>query len=230
VSGLDATLTIAAVAVRRMVRGRALWVGALAAILPIVFAAVVREQRATGIAPPEDVFGFVQLVLAVLVALFVASSIGEEIEDRTTTYLWSRPIPRWSVLVGKLVASVPVIWTLSIASWFFASLAGGTPPGAASFAALLLGGAALSIIAAAIATLVPRHAMALTICYMLFFDFPLGVIPATIKYLSITQLDRTLADVAGHAEDAPGPAAIGIAVIAGIWAIVGLWRIRRLEA
>jgi ABC-type Na+ efflux pump permease subunit len=229
-TGLEATFTIASVAMRRLRRGRALWVGALAAALPIAFAGVVREQRDTGVARPDDVFGFVQLVLSVLPALFVASSIGEDIEDRTTAYLWSRPIPRWSVLAGKLVATVPAIWVLSLASWCLASLVGGIELTAASCAALLLGGTALSIVAAAIATLVPRHAMALTVCYMLFFDLPLGIMPAAIKYLSITHHDRSLADLLGNADDAPSSALIGITVIAGIWGLVGLWRIRRLEA
>ncbi|MBA2539549.1 MAG: ABC transporter permease [Deltaproteobacteria bacterium] len=227
---MSPTRTIAAVALRRMLRGRALWVGAIISTLPIGFAALTSAGRDSGIAEPGDVFGFVQLMLAVLPALFVASSIGEDIEDRTITYLWSRPIPRWSVLVGKLIATVPVIWLLSIASWCLASLAGGGQPTLESCLALALGGAALSIIAATIATLAPRYGMALTVCYMLFFDLPLGVMPAAIRYLSITQHDRTIADLSGLAEDSASSAAIGVVVIAGVWALIGLWRIRRLEA
>jgi ABC-type transport system involved in multi-copper enzyme maturation permease subunit len=231
---LSPTLTIASVALRRMVRGRALWVGAIISTLPIGFAALTSARRDTGIAEPGDVFGFVQLMLAVLPALFVASSIGEDIEDRTITYLWSRQIPRWSVLVGKLIATVPVIWLLSIASWCLASLAGGNQPSLESCLALALGGATLSIIAATIATLAPRYGMALTVCYMLFFDLPLGVMPAAIKYLSITQHDRTIANFKTLAEDgsvsSASSAVIGVVVIGAVWGLIGLWRIRRLEA
>ena len=39
------------------------------------------------------------VVMALLSSVFVASSIGEEIEERTITYLWSRPLPRWTLLV-----------------------------------------------------------------------------------------------------------------------------------
>jgi len=223
-------MTIAAVAVRRMLRGRALWVGAIIATLPIGYAALTAAKAESGQAGAAKVFAFVQLMLAVLPALFVASSIGEDIEDRTITYLWSRPIPRWSVLVGKLIATVPVIWLLSIASWCLAILAGGQEPTAESCLALLLGGTALSIIAAAIATLAPRYAMALTVVYMLFFDLPLGVMPAAIRYLSITHHDRTIADLAANAEDSPTSAAIGVIVIGAVWAVIALWRIRRVEA
>ncbi len=227
---MSPTLTIASVALRRMLRGRALWVGAAVAVLPIGFAALTAARREGGVANLETVFSMVQLLLAVLPALFVASSIGEDIEDRTITYLWSRPIPRWSVLVGKLIAAVPVIWLLALASWIAASYAGGHQPSLASCGALVLGGIALSIIAAAIATLAPRYGMALTVVYMLFFDLPLGIMPAAIKNLSITEHGRSIADFKGLAEDTPSSAAVGIAVIALLWALIGLWKIRRLEA
>jgi len=222
--------TLAGVSLRRMLRGRALWVAAIVAVMPIGFAAVTASQRELGVADPSDVFGFVQLMLAVLPALLVASPIGEDIEDRAITYLWSRPIPRWSMLVGTLLAAVPVVWVLAIASWCLASLAGGNAPTLESCIALVLGGLALAIVAGAIATLAPRFGMALTIVYMLFFDLPLGVMPAAIHNVSVTEHGRTFADLKGIAETTPAGAALGIAVIAGVWAAIGLWRISRLEA
>jgi ABC-2 type transport system permease protein len=225
------TLTIARVTVRRLIRGRALWVGAMIALLPSGYAALTAAKRQEGFADPLSVFGFVQLVLAVLPALFVASSIGDDIEDRSITYLWSRPIPRWSVAVGKLIAMVPVIWLLSIASWCVAIVAGAGAPTLASIGALVIVGTALSIIAAAIATLAPRYGMALTVVYMLFFDLPLGVMPAAIKNLSITEHGRSIANLKPALDALSAPAAtVGIAIIAGLWAVIGLWRIRRLEA
>lgn len=226
---MSPTSTIAKVTLRRLIRGRALWVGAAIALLPTGFAAFSAQRREQGFAEPYTVFGFVQLVLAVLPALFVASSIGDDIEDRTITYLWSRPIPRWSVPVGKLIAALPIIWVFAVASWCLAVVAGRGSPTAMSIAALLLTGTALSIIAAAIATLAPRYGMALTVVYMLFFDLPLGVMPAAIKNLSITEHGRAIANLA-PAEDPVTVAIAGIAVIAAIWAAIGLWRIRRLEA
>jgi len=230
-SSLSITWTIASLTLTRLVRGRALWVSAMIAALPIAFAYVLSTRDRPDDSTIVDVFAFEQLVLAVLPALFVASSIGEEIEDRTTTYLWSRPIPRWAVLAGKLLALLPIICVLSVASWFAASIAGAfAPPSAASCLALVLGGVGLSLVAAAIATLVPKYAMALTICYMLFFDLPLGVMPASIKQLSITHHVRMIADVVSIAEDSVATGVTGIATISLVWFVVGLWRIRRLEA
>jgi len=226
---VSSTWTIASVTLRRMIRGRALWVGAAIAILPIGYAALTANRRTQGVADPNSVFGFVQLVLAVLPALFVASAIGDDVEDRSITYVWSRPVPRWTVPVGKLVAAIPVIWALALAGWGLASLAGGRGlPSAGSVGAVVIVGAALAIVAATIATLAPRYGMALTVVYMLFFDLPLGVMPAAIRNLSITEHGRTLAGF--HPDTTPSSAALGIAAITAIWASIGLWRIRRLEA
>jgi ABC-2 type transport system permease protein len=227
---MSALAVIAALTVKRVIRGRILWVSALVALLPLAFAYILSQREETVHSAARQIFGFEQLVLAVLPALFVASSVGEEIEDRTTTYLWSRPVPRWSVLAGKLIAMVPMIWVITLASWCLASLVGtGDLPTAETCLALVLGAVALSIIAAAIATLVPRHGMALTICYMLFIDLSLGVMPAAIRFVSVTQHARVVAGMSDEPE-AFGNALAGIAIIATLWAIVGLHRIRRLEA
>lgn len=228
---MSPTATLARVTLRRLLRGRALWVGAVIALLPSGYAALTAARRPEGFADPLSVFGFVQLVLAVLPALFVASSIGDDIEDRSITYLWSRPIPRWSIAVGKLIAGVPVIWVLAIASWCIAVVAGSGEPTLASIGALLLTSTALSMIAASIAILAPRYGMALTVVYMLFFDLPLGIMPAAIKNLSITEHGRSIANLQVVEDALPASTAmLGIAMIAAVWAAIGLWRIRRLEA
>lgn len=233
-SGVSPTWTLAAVTLRRVLRGRALWVATLIALLPIAFAYVLRRSQDPNSSQnlPAEIFAFEQLVLAVLPAMFVASSIGEDIEDRTATYLWSRPVPRWAVLAGKLVALVPIVCVLALASWSIAHFgATGEPPSAASCIALVLDGIALSCVAAALATLAARYAMALTICYMLFFDVPLGIVPAAIQNVSVTYHARVIAELRPRPVDeiAANPY-LAIAIIAAIWAGVALWRVRRLEA
>lgn len=230
-SAWSTTLTIAALTLRRLVRGRALWVSGAIAALPIAFAAALRSNGRPEHTMILDVHAFVQLVLSVLPAMFVASSIGEEIEDRTTTYLWSRPVPRWAVLAGKLLALVPIICALSLASWTLAMTIGvGVTPSAVSCVGFVLGAVALSVVAAAIATLVPRYGMPLVICYSLFLDLPLGVMPASIKNLSISHHVRAIADIMENTDDSARSSAIGIATIAVVWGVVALARIRRLEA
>jgi len=226
-SGLGATATIAALTWTRLVRGRALWVSVLVAVLPLIYAGVMRTVgQDTG----SELFGLEVLILAVLAPMLIGASIGEEIEERTTTYLWSRPVPRWAVLAGKLLALAPLAAGIVIVSWLAASrIAWSAWPTVQTCVALGAGALAISLVAAGIATLAPRHGMALTIVYMLFFDFPLGILPATIRELSVAHQVRTLAGTA-PLETGAATAAIALAIIAGAWTLVAAVRVRRLEA
>src|SRR5690606_7620661 len=114
-------LTIVGVSLRRLLRSRAVWVVGAIAMLPVVLAAALKTKGDV-----TEVISVIELgVMAVLPCVFVASSIGEEIEDRTTTYLWSRPLARWMLVVGKLLALAPLSALLVVASWVIAVLTGG---------------------------------------------------------------------------------------------------------
>ena len=221
--------TIAGLTLRRLLRGRAVWVSVAMALLPVLFSALVHEHHRMA-RRLTDLFVIEELLLAVLPAMFVASSIGEEIEDRTTTYLWSRPVGRWAILAGKLVALVPIASVLLVVGWIGAvEVQFHHRPDAISIVTIAAGTLALSLLAAAMATLVPKHGMALTIAYLLFFDLPIGALFASIRQLSVTHHLRVLAlDLTG--DDSRPVAAIGVAVIACVWGAIALWRIRRREA
>src|SRR5688572_9604100 len=136
---------------KRLLRGRALWVCAVIAALPTVIAVLLRDDR--------DVVKLMQFakfrVIAILPPIFVASSVGDEIEDRTITYVWTRPIARWTLLVGKLATLAPVAAALAIVSWAAATVAYGNPIVPKELAAFAFGTVATSCIAAGIATLMP---------------------------------------------------------------------------
>jgi ABC-type Na+ efflux pump permease subunit len=177
----------------------------------------------------DELLSFQLLILAVLPPMFISSSIGEEIEDRTMTYLWSRPIPRWTVVIGKLLALAPIAMVLVVAGWHPAAELGlQTSPGPRSHAALAAGGAVVSAIATGIAVLVPRYGMALTIGYMLL-DFWIGLIPASIQNLSVCHHVLAISLPPPEGTDLLTSVA-WLAVIAAGWLGLALWRIRRLEA
>lgn len=217
-----AVATIARLTWKRLFRGRALWIGVVVAALPIAFSlAVQAKSRAT-----EFTFVIEILVLSVLPPLYIASSIGEEIEHRTTTYLWSRPIARWTVLVGKLVALAPIAVVLVVASWMLAIRLGFHElPHVESCVGLGAGALATAAISAGIATVVPKHGMGLAIAY-LGIDFVIGQIPASLQLLSATH-QTTLLARSGSGRLEP---AIALAVIATFWLALGLYRVRRLES
>ena len=118
--GLDATLAVARVTLVRAMRNKSLWVAAFIAFLPEVFAGVA--VRDPSIDRWEAVLAMWITCMTVATPVLLAASIGEEFEERTMTYLWSRPLPRWSILTGKLVALVPILWLIGAAGlmlpWF----------------------------------------------------------------------------------------------------------------
>lgn len=68
-------------------------------------------------------FFFVRFTVPVLAVFYGTALIGDEIDDKTITYLFCRPIPRGAVLVGKYLAylactvgvvlpSVVIVWIL----------------------------------------------------------------------------------------------------------------------
>ncbi len=226
-TALGSTLTMASLTLKRLLRGRAVYVALVIAFLPVAYVLVsgsVHNQ------PGEEVFVFEVLVSSVLAPMFVASSIGEEIEDRTTTYLWSRPIPRWSIVAGKLLALVPITIAIVLVSWALSSqIAWHTLPPLRPCAALALGVAVLSIVSSGIAALAPRHGMALTICYILFFDSPLGVLPATLAQLSVTHQIRALSGLFPTDAGTTTPL-LALGILSLVYGTLAALRIRRIEA
>lgn len=216
--------TLVGVTLKRLTRGKALWIAALLAALPVGFAAVLAARGRP--ASPSELFAPSLLLFAVLPALLVGASVGEDIEDRTSTYLWSRPIARWAVLAGKLIALTPIVAALIAGGWAIASALAGSAPPVAAILGVAAGAVATSLVVAGIAVVVPRHGMALTIAYMLV-DLFVGELPASAQQLAVTYHTRVLAGLQGP----PAIAAplIGLAVIAGIWTAIGLRRIRRIE-
>jgi ABC-2 type transport system permease protein len=222
---------------KRISRGQALWVALGIAMLPVIVAGVLHQavhDPVDRLTFTLDLYVVEMFVLAVVPALFVAASIGEEIEDKTITYLWSRPLPRWHVIAGKLVALAPVAIVLIVLGWLLAiEVASGAFPPAWTIIGIAAAALAVSLLAAGIGTLAPKHGMALTIIYMLLFDVPIGEIPASLQVLSITHQARRLAGIVPHGVqsgvDRVTPA-VTMAILAGVWFAIGLWKIRRTEA
>ena len=86
---------------------------ALLSAIPVVIALVARVAEARGRPLPlagTGLFGtmvwaaYVRFIVPVFGVFLGTGLIADEVEDRTITYLFTRPIPRGSVLVGKYLA------------------------------------------------------------------------------------------------------------------------------
>lgn len=97
-----------------------------AAALPLVIAILYRLSANDDNQPQFAARGLLgQLVIGTLLPLaaliFGTAALGSEIEDGTAVYLLSKPIPRWTVLLSKLL----VAWLVTSALVVVATVAAG---------------------------------------------------------------------------------------------------------
>ena len=86
---------------------------------PVLLATVARVVQASGVAPlrvnganvdPVSIFGmiiwvlFLRFIVPVLGVFYGTSLVADEVEDKTITYLFTRPLRRGAVLLGKYLA------------------------------------------------------------------------------------------------------------------------------
>jgi ABC-2 type transport system permease protein len=86
---------------------------------PVVVSIIVRLVAAAGVAPltvngarvgGADMFGmliwilFLRFIVPILGVFYGTALIADEVEDKTITYLFTRPVPRGAILLGKYIA------------------------------------------------------------------------------------------------------------------------------
>lgn len=235
--GWPAAVVQAVWSVRRLVRGRMLWVAAFFALGPIAFTLLVVQSGRT--LQWDELFAPFLLLCGIVPPLFMASMMAEEIEDRTYTYLWSRPLPRWSVLLGKLLAAVPLAAAVlcgAIAICYQIGVGGaslGDPWPAMALARGLGAGLAaavvLSMVSGGIAILMPRHGIGVSYAYLLVLDLPLGIMPFSIAKLSVTHHLVAIAGAHETSTTSIGGSVLWMVGIGSFWLGLGLWRLARAE-
>ncbi len=222
--------------------------------LMIAFAARVKGPPPTGAIVPIGWLLQVQTIVP-LIALIVGSAVvAEEIEDRTITFLFTRPIPRSALLLGRWLASIVLLGVLLVPSTalihsILSSVAapgseGATlPEGFARrlIAVALLGGAVYSSLFAALGVFV-KHPILVGLAYTFVFEGVLANFPGSTQELSIqfylksfllAGVPRGIPEVQQvlvHAELAAPGAALRTLALIGIAALtLGGWRLSRRE-
>lgn len=234
---MRAARVIARLAWLRLRRGRSLWIlGILCLLPPLVAAALLGEPEG-----PWERWRAVsemtlRLLITVAAAMLLAPAVAEEVESRTYTYLWSRPIPRGALLLGKLFAMVPVLFAgfaLSLTAAFFVSLGAMAPDHWAWYLETLAAAAADVVASGALAAgagaIFPRHPFAFVLGYVLVIEQILPFVPLAQK-LSILAQVGAVAGLPGPAFGAtPVEALLTLIILSAAWLGVGLWRVHSSE-
>lgn len=140
----------------------------------------------------------VQIITPLVALAYGSAVLAEEIEDRTITYLFTRPLERAAILIGRwLAALVPLLLALGLSSVAILAILGnlGTEEDASwtpdafqyrLIGAVLLGGAVYSALFAAAGALFRRPVL-LGLGYTFVYELLLGSLPgsnqkATVQY------------------------------------------------
>lgn len=176
----------------------------LGALVPAAIALVV--QSMPGPPPSVEIVMYPGLFLVLQVAVpavaLIAGSavVTEEIDDRTVTYLFTRPIPRSALLLGRWIATALVhsvvlalsVLLLALAASKGAHLVGNTPeepdipPGVVGplLAMAVLGGAVYSALFATFGTFL-KHPMIVGLAYTFTIEGFLSNLPGKSQALTI---------------------------------------------
>lgn len=137
---------------------------------------------------------FLGFLLPLLSLSFATEALGGEREARTTVWLMTRPLPRWSVYLAKFLGILP--WTLALNFGGFAliCLAAG-PPGKVAFwlywPAVLMSSVAFSALFHLFGAWFRRPTV-IGLVYAFFLETLLGDMPGLMKRISITFYSRCL--------------------------------------
>jgi ABC-type transport system involved in multi-copper enzyme maturation permease subunit len=229
-SAAETIRVMAALTFKRLLRGRLVWFVGIAAGLPSLIGLAMRGSTESPASIARATLITLEVLFAILVPLLVGSAIGDELGSKTATYLWSRPMPRWTILVGKLIILAPITAAILAGAWLVALLFGGALISGQAIAAVFVGVLAVSVMVASIATIGPRHGIAFSMMYVLIIDLGLDTIPAAVRQLSMIHQTTVLANLPDGPEGSPLEAAVWLAAMATIWLVVALRSLRTREA
>ena len=225
---MRAATIIARMTLLRLARGRSLWVSGLVLLFVPAVAIITRAAGTESWRSAlETALHFSVLLVA---PIHLAGAVGEEVEVKTHTYLWSRPLPREALLVGKLLAIVPLLAVAGVIALIAAYLAAGglaaAPVGELlrALVAIVAGSIAAAAVSVGLGALFPRHPLVLAVAYLLAAEHLLWLLPESVKNLSVLWHMTSVAsgqEIGFHLG--------ALAVQATLWLGVGVWRVRTAE-
>ncbi len=232
-----AGLTVRSLAGRR----RVILVGLLG-LLPVLVALLVRASgRVTNLdgTTAAVVDRLVISTIVPLVALvFGTSALGSELDDGTAIYLLAKPIPRWQIVVAKVIVAAGLAVAIAAPSALLATaiihgLTGTGPAAAVGYAVGASVAAILYVVVFLALSLVTSRALAIGLIYVLVWEGILAGLFEGTRTFSIRQYALGIADaIAGGQRAAAGdllPGSSAVILAVAVAALALLIAVRRLQ-
>jgi ABC-2 type transport system permease protein len=187
---------------RQVLGGAKVWLLALFLGLPVLLLAIVLSARGFRLPDREVALGLYYFVLypqtlCILASLLYGSSLlAAEIEGKTLVYLFTRPVPRWRVLLQKYLATVAVLAVLTLGSLSACFALGAFPGGLRMYltlsVAVVVALLCYTAIFALLGLLVPRRAIPAGLIYAAVVEVLLSWVPALANELAVSHYLRSL--------------------------------------
>jgi ABC-2 type transport system permease protein len=206
-SSLLASLwTLYALTFRQHMHGRRWMVVGVLFLLPVGLAILIRATATNMPAIGNEfmmAFLFIPQALLPLIALVYASGIiQDEQEEQTLTYLLIRPIPRWSIYVVKLLATLTttVLLTSIFTALTYVAIYAGSGTSMSEAASRCMKAIAVHDLAVVcycclfgVMSLLIRWALIMGVLYALLFEGLVANLPFSIRLVTVIYYARLIA-------------------------------------
>ncbi len=233
--------TIGTVTLRALVSRRRAILMLLLAAVPVAVGLLARLRGLPG-DPVERTVATVELlvvrtVLPLVALVFGTAALGAELEDGTAIHLLTKPVARWRIVSGKVLAAAPAAATLCVGATLLTGLAIGGERGTLEVTlalCLAVGVASLLYVVVFIAlSVVTSRALIVGLVYTVLWEGLLAGLFEGTRVLSIRQYTMSIAaalDPSGAVKP-QAPLSIETALPAAVIVLVAAFviAVRRLE-
>jgi len=178
-------------------------------------------------------------ILPIVTMAFSTAAFGNELEDRTLSYLVLKPIPRWQIVLPKLLASVAISGPLLIVSGVVATVVGfdAEPRAAVAVGVSLFAGVAAYAAIFTWAGLITTRALPFALVYVFLWEGLIGSFISGVGYLSVRGYtlaimhgidDSSFEALSSRVIEFPA-ALVGASVVTVVFFWLAVRRLRRMD-
>ncbi len=231
--------------IRQITGVRRILIVLLLALLPVALTLLLRFTSSDGDGDTSDYVNgvvnalIVGVLLPIVMISFATTVFGNDLEDRTLSFIVMTPAARWKIALSKLAAPVLIgvpMLVVSAGVTVFIGLDGDLNSVVAVCTGLLIGAVAYASVFTW-AGLITSRALAFAIVYVFLWEGLISTFVPGVKYLSVSAYalsimhglsDGPLEAFADQTIEVPA-ALIGAAVVSVAFWLLTVWRLRTMD-
>jgi ABC-type transport system involved in multi-copper enzyme maturation permease subunit len=202
--GLESMRLLASLSLRRARRGRLFWLTAGILALPVAASLLALVSGHGGLPFFDQLLDvFLRYLTPFIMALHASATVAEEVQGKTITYLFSRPVARWTLPIGKYLGNLVfnmMLLLIALAAIYLLAMIGERgglflelPRLAMGLFAVALAAVLFGAMATAFGTMVTGFPFVATLIYILIVEVGFSFVPGWFKVTAMTVHLRAIA-------------------------------------